>query len=123
MTMLVEFLRARLDERERVARAATGGAWTAFGIVVEAEDRVEVVYPGRDEGGADTEATATHIALNDPARVLAEVEAIRRILDEHHPIDPCDAHDASMRSIDCDTLCLLALPDAGHPDYLAEWAP
>jgi hypothetical protein len=55
--------------------------------------------------------------------VLREVEAKRQIIDEHHPIDPCDAHDASLRSVPCDTLLLLALPYADHPDYRETWTP
>lgn len=58
----------------------------------------------------------------DSARVLAEVDAKRRIIDIHGSgADPCDAHDASMRTIPCDTLLLLTLPYAEHPDYQAEW--
>jgi len=56
-------------------------------------------------------------------RALDEVDAKRRILAEHHPVDPCDAHDASGRSIPCDTLLLLALPYATRPGYRSEWAP
>jgi hypothetical protein len=68
----------------------------------------------------------------DPARVLAECEAKRRIVelhdrghecsqyDHHGEVDSCTyAHDFD----DCSTLRLLALPYASHPDYQTEWKP
>jgi hypothetical protein len=61
MTDLVEFLRAALDEDERVA--------------LEAVDD----YYYLDEG----EATLRFLEYHDPARVLAEVAAKRAILDLH----------------------------------------
>jgi hypothetical protein len=68
MSELVEFLRARLDEDERIARAAGGdGHWTAEDIAVYGE-RLDPT--GR-----------VHMATHDPARVLAEVEAKRGLLD------------------------------------------
>lgn len=71
--------------------------------------------------------------LHENARpVLADVasqlqrdaDAKRRILDEHAPgRDPCDAHDASFETIPCDTVKLLALPYADHPDFKESWRP
>src|SRR5690606_26797420 len=58
-----------------------------------------------------------------PDHIEREVDAKRRIIDEHYPTDPCDAHDASLRSIPCATLRLLALPDADRPGYREEWRP
>jgi hypothetical protein len=95
---LVKFLRARLDEDEAAAKA-----WLPF-------------------GNPDAAARA-HVARLDPGRVLAEVEAKRRIIAEHHPVDPCDAHDASFDTIPCDTLLALASVYAEHPDYREEWKP
>ena len=38
--------------------------------------------------------------------------------------DPCDAHDgATFETVDCETLQVLALPYADHPDYRQEWKP
>jgi hypothetical protein len=67
---------------------------------------------------------AEHIARNDPARVLAEVEAKHQAIELHsaepgqHP-DFCwhDKHE-----LPCPTLRLLALPYVDHPEYLQEWA-
>src|SRR2546430_17242600 len=92
MTDLVESLRARLDERAAKARAAMHGGegrWQREDVHPGAEpivdERGEIgVY---DEGSPTAEQTA-HIIENDPARVLREVEAKRRLLDGHEP-DEC----------------------------------
>lgn len=116
---LVQFLRARLDEDEQTAHAA-GGTWWA-----------PPDLPGQvhDSGGVNIEAKlpsfAVHIARHDPARVLAEVDAKRQIVDSYeramanrraHPDDLASAgaflalHGA---------VKLLVLPYTDHP----EWAP
>jgi Family of unknown function (DUF6221) len=60
-----------------------------------------------------------------PARVLAECTAQRAIIEIHRfdegDSDPCDAHDPDFRSVDCDTLLLLAAPYASHPDFEPVW--
>lgn len=73
---------------------------------------------------------AEHIALHDPARVLAEVESKRRLLDEIVPkVESywnavssewgCEYDDPDGE----DVLKLLALPYASHKDYREEWRP
>jgi hypothetical protein len=72
-----------------------------------------------------------HVVRWNPARVLAEVEAKRRILDEHYPVDTGDRIScASCGEIHCCpepwpclTACLLALPYADRPGYRPEWKP
>ena len=74
----------------------------------------------------------------DDARVLAEVNAKRRILDEHQPIrEPaplagrCErCHDLDDETAGgtpvmhpCPTVRLLGLPFAAEPGYRAEWRP
>lgn len=88
---LVTWLRAQLDEDERVARA-----WLPL--------------------GNPTEADRDHIARHDPIRVLAEVDAKRRILDAITRIDI--SHVAAR-----DLVAMLALPYAQREGYLEEWAP
>ena len=82
---LTEFLAARLDEDEAAAKAcaqdAAGLKWSgkyhpSSHRAVEDEDGRVVVW---DEGEPD-EAQAAHIIRHDPARVLREVEAKRKIL-------------------------------------------
>jgi hypothetical protein len=67
----------------------------------------------------------------NPARVLAECEAKRLIVEAHHANDDYDA--GGNRFVDgcaecegvwpCLTLRLLALPYADHPDYDGAWRP
>lgn len=107
MSELVEFLRARLDEDERVA------------TVLGDDMRQSWAIP------EDESVAVIHMHRHAPARVLAEVDAKRRLLDLHsaeegqHP-DFCwhDKHE-----LPCPTLRLLALPYAGRPDYRPEWRP
>lgn len=81
MDDLIDWLRAVLDEDEAAARAATPGPWWAHRQGDEA-----IVSPGvamdREEGGVSLE-DATHIALHDPAAVLADIVAKRAILDTY----------------------------------------
>ncbi len=83
--LLVQFLRARLDEDEQVARQATGGWWNA--IVGETADRVvpaDAQTMGEGAAGKQRFAAAfdaEHIARHDPVRVLREIEAWRAVLD------------------------------------------
>jgi hypothetical protein len=99
---LTEFLLARIAEDEAVA--SRGGRHNAPGVFAN------------DNYGC---------LLVDPARVLAECEAKRRVVKLHsaesgqHP-DFC-GHD--LRELPCPTLRLLALVYADHPDYLPEWKP
>jgi hypothetical protein len=133
---LVAFLRARLDEDEQVARAAAepeGACWVGSsesghpwrfsegrGVYAEIENVGESRWP--QIVGADADAVQDHVAVHDPARVLAEVAAKRALLDAM--IGPalsvaragtCDAGLATAR--------FLALPYADHPDYQEAWRP
>jgi hypothetical protein len=156
---LVEFLRARLDEDEAAANAAPGSTWTTFsqsdiaGASVY-DEQWRLLSPahydhdnalGAKRGPRYIEDArdqlVAHIARHDPARVLAEVEAKRRILDEHTKDSICvdgrecckrcvvdieiawDEAFAAMEPIPCPTVRLLALPYAEHPDYRQEWRP
>ena len=126
MSDLVKFLRARLDEDEQVALAATSGPWEWVGDIEAREATlcrtssqldvsVDVIYAHGEHtiGYIVVKPTdATHIERWDPARVLAEVEAKRRILAMHAPTQT-----------DWPLLRVIALPYAAHPDYRDEWAP
>ncbi|MCX4540485.1 DUF6221 family protein [Streptomyces sp. NBC_01565] len=127
MDDLVQFLRARLDEDEQTARAATPGPWAVDG---------GSVYVGRPINEVvDYSESAAHIARHDPARVLAEVDAKRQMLDIHAAMDSkgeritgcttCswrDYMDDLWVSWPCPTLRLMLIPYADHSDYRAEWA-
>lgn len=131
---LVEFLRARLDEDEQAARAATAGPWYVDDIdqelrtadVYAADGRVTSAYT---EPCCSVE-DATHMARHDPARVLVEVEAKRRLLRSHYDYQGyCPrCHDWQNKPVEreaypCEVVRLLALPYADHPDYRQEWRP
>jgi hypothetical protein len=112
---LVTWLRAQLDEDERVAVAcrAADGIGSLCGWVEMVTD--------------ESEAGEAHAKRWSPDRVLAEVEAKRRIVDEHsqddgdpggvcptcYGIAPVDAP--------CPTVRLLALPYAGRDGWREEW--
>ncbi|MBV6697453.1 hypothetical protein KV557_09985 [Kitasatospora aureofaciens] len=127
---LVTFLRARLDEDERAAVDTLTPAANIGRFRGKPVQRWQVTLNGRGlidaDGGRSRArdvypAEAQHVARHDPARVLAEVDAKRRIIDE------CEGavnHDSrGMLSMADSILSLLALPYRDHPDYRPEWAP
>lgn len=151
---LVQFLRARLDEDESVARDAAMYAAAALASAAAQHGVRQPPYDGatwandydhlfvvQDRPGqprkvqiADCGSAAftltPHLARHDPARVLAEVEAKRRIVNELVPRmnDMSDAMDgewgvgAGPEEYESEQLLrLFALPYANHPDYRAEW--
>jgi hypothetical protein len=134
--LLVEFLRARLDEDEWAALNAAGAPWTDDipGMIhvdsaAQRENKLKYGHLGYVAGAEPSplgDAYRRHIVLHDPARVLRGVEAKRRLLEAHQTPGraPCDAHDASLHSIPCEVLMLLAAEWSDHPDYQAsQWKP
>lgn len=125
---LAQFLRERLAEDERIARAACwdeqSDVWTArppqksyerYTVVDYLDDGVVAVTPEN----ADDDGVGRHIAAWDPARVLAEVEAKLGVLEtcqtflhenENGP-DPCAR--GVLRS--------LARPYRRRPDFDPAW--
>src|SRR5689334_2114656 len=84
---LIAFLRARLDEDEAGARAAKqdlSGLWTFVqtpGGRSKVTDDLGYSVSETDDVDSQPWFAQPHIARWDPARVLAEVEAKRRIVD------------------------------------------
>ena len=144
---LVTFLNARLDEDEYYARSATmqkdnrdSKSWRVdpepwaygTGIVDGTRDGKGgvAVAPGSHK--------ADHIARHDPARVLREVEAKRKILAEHARGYPttypepsgqptcgtchCGGWDWEPCDWPCGTVLALAAVYSDHPDYRQERA-
>jgi hypothetical protein len=135
MTDLVEFLRARLDEDERAACEAGQDAFS------------DEYGEFRSRGGE----LFAHVLRHDPARVLREVEAKRRILNAYtaqvaERQRSGVLHDAEMATGGEDSLDVAALMGEGirantwishlgwvlrvlaaayadHPDYRQEWKP
>lgn len=129
MDDIAEFLRARWDEDEVTAKAASAPSpWKAAThesdswIVTDAAGE-PLIY---DEGTPSL-AEAAHIARHDPARVLREVEAKRAILRDHGASDRLEYGDPlCMRCSDlypCDVLHHLVSVYSDHPDYRTPGAP
>lgn len=124
---LLAFLHARLDEVERVARAAATGPWSVSargrwqpsdeeaGATVDDAHGNAVIPPDVDYGPVVNRADAEHIALHDPARELREVEAKRLRLRFIELSDDLDCADYLAR--------IEALAFADHSGYREEWRP
>ena len=143
---LVEFLRARLDEDEEAARAAAAanpGAAATHWVAEQVDHRSSTglrgkgwaVVPERVKGVVIAISPSeirplcvTHIARHDPARVLAEAEAKRRLLHSHYDYTGVcprcfdwQNRPTEREPFPCEVVRLLALPYAAHPDYRDQW--
>ena len=138
---LVKFLNARLDELEAKAKVATPGPWEA---VVDDHGRGEIdasvwadsiryyVTEKISSGGRHV-ADAEHIALHDPVRVLAEVEAkrgtIRLYEDTLSTIETFKGHGVEARAHEVaaesylNVIRLDAAVYSSHPEYNESWRP
>jgi hypothetical protein len=112
---LVEWLRAQLDEDERIARAAKSGPWHEDGGVVYATHPTDEVV--------DYSESAEHIAEHDPARVLREIDAKRRLLSWLGSKNQWALDSGLWGWDDEGALRLLALPYADRPGFREEWRP
>lgn len=122
---LAAFVRARLDEDERYARAAEPCSWYCD---EEGNVRADAEYVATGMLGAIEEAYRVHIVRHDPARVLREVEAKREIVrrcavwvnePDQHPNGLVSPRAVLARQ----NLRDLAAVWSGHPDYRQEWKP
>lgn len=126
---LAEFILARIAEEATEAVAASVDQW---GYRVGSYEGLEwtslALSPERDTTAAQDQFIARH----DPARVLAECDAKRRIVDLHG-MSYADAADETWArngrcdtcrdAVPCPTLRLLALPYADHDQYDPSWRP
>lgn len=123
MTALADFLLARLDDDEAVAVNASyrSSSWDAvFHGPIKWGDPMpdaEVLAGGKPILSVDPEYAGVneleHVVSWDPARVVAECETKRRIIEW--------ASDLEYGGQEDDLLKLLALPYADHGDYREEW--
>jgi hypothetical protein len=113
---IAEFLLARIAEDEEAARNADGirWEWGTESVYAASDGSPIVVGPW---GGNIASGDAHHIVRWDPARVLAECKAKRRIVKwaKDWPLRPSRPSDEDA------ILGPLALPYADHPDYREEW--
>lgn len=126
MEELLQFLRDRTIEDKQAAKRAKPGPWYADGGGVYATDPT-------DEVVSYTESSAPHIARHNPARVLTEIDAKRRIIADYEDAErsltaaapgtpPHDIMTGATNTLRR-TLRLLALSYADHPGYREEWRP
>ena len=146
---ITEFLLARIDEDETVARAADGPDWSpgyerdgepgkwrgikAWLVCLRPDDPINSMAVG-DVLLSGRQGATTHAVRFDPARALAECEAKRRIVEHHsRDADPegddmadtcaiCSSSGPDAQGWPCDTLRYLAVVYADHPDYDPAWA-
>jgi hypothetical protein len=157
MVDLAQWLTAQLDEDEQKARAATPGPWwhnpgkqwlgpEAFEKydLRQGEEFVGYGGPHPFTGAVASTGPASHmqgmkdaafIAAWDPARVLREIDAKRRIMECHEPWTASNGDTICGRCgrehIDgrpgahfpCQTLRLLAAPYSDRPGFREEWSP
>lgn len=97
---LTEFLLARIEEDEGAARSVAS-----------------------DDGWYDDASAGLHHARWTTARVLAECEAKRRIVERYSDNASSPDFQGGYESGIEDALRALALPHAGHPDYDEAWRP
>lgn len=127
---LAGFMLARIAEDEEVARGAAGVPWETMRwpggsqvLVAASAIRNEKWRLGKLGHVATVEHThdVDHIARHDPARVLAECDAKRRIVEQY--IDAVKGRKWATCTALERVLPVLALPYADHPDYREEWRP
>ncbi|MBM4683829.1 hypothetical protein GS532_07805 [Rhodococcus hoagii] len=143
MSDIVEFLRARLDEDEQTATAATSATfgedptWTSKDDGTGEQTHGYVMADHTAICGHDSDDVllpiADHIARNDPARVLREVEVKRAILTQEEAARAHYEHIKSSVTYPVETpigqvvalatvIRHLAAVYSDHPDYQQEWA-
>lgn len=132
---MVSWLRGVLDDEERVAEAARrgDGRWEYRDCRDDPDVYPWQVYAPDARMSAGTgfaPQEAQHMARHDPAWVLREVEAKRRIIDRYEDcLSRLESEHFEMAArgqvreyVDF-VLPLLALPFSDRPGYREEWRP
>jgi hypothetical protein len=134
MEALVQFLRARLDEDEALAHEAPPGPWHIGNAVDPTQPCNVHTFPSaRLVADGLNWLAAEHIAHHHPARVLAEVEAKRRIVQALESAEvslrntkpgkePHELMTGAANSLQA-AVRMLAAAYADHPHYREEWRP
>jgi hypothetical protein len=126
---MITFVRLQLDEDEQKALAIDAKEWAEDSSWFK--DMLDPLPSQRRERPGwlpmITVEDVRHIARHDPARVLREVEAKRKILDDHAPV--VDGTQSSWKWFEGSEseseriLRLLALPYSDRPGFREEWRP
>jgi hypothetical protein len=157
MDDLITWFRAQLDVDQSAAEEMkrvfptpwelADRGWMAR-IVADGPHFPEVIRLDQEQapGVGELDSAIRHVLLQDPDRVLREVEAKRRTIDLHVPANPdavpiegtrgwpdkpwlfcrtCGSGEAYEYPTDwpCATVRLLALPFSDRPGYREEWKP
>ena len=129
MDDLVQWLRAQLDEDERIARAVDDGSapwdgqWMADTSDAARTRNGHVLFY-RPVSGPLKPGLVDHVVRHDPARVLREIDAKRDLLvfargiQDHHETFTTGVY-ARLEK----TLRLYALAYKDRPGYREEWRP
>lgn len=119
---LTDFLLARIAEDE----ARANGALAAESNYPHFGDTAADALLGLAESEGADAAALLHFGQYRPARVLAECEAKRRIVEAAHPrnlpLDSADYLSGATYGLDV-ALRALAAVYADHPGYRDEWRP
>lgn len=80
MDDLVAWLGEQLDDDERIARAADAGRWEFKTLGRHDQAAIQTPSGLIQFDGSHASANGIHAAVHDPARVLREIDAKRRVL-------------------------------------------
>jgi hypothetical protein len=136
MTDLISFVRARLTDREVLAKAATNGPWESLDhgdrliapYGADGEDFEYVLTSEPAENGDD----ADYVAAHHPAWTLADIAAKRAIIYAYEftvaQYEKLIAHrvgtwEAGLMASAEDAVRHIAAIDSSHPDYDETWKP
>lgn len=123
---LSDFVLARIAEDENAAMRAGFGYGIEWTSDTDSAEDWSVVHADakRDMVGCEDRDVTQHIARWDPARVLAECEAKRRIVSYADTMRQLDRSRDEMRTGDARVMLrALSLSYADHPDYDQSWRP
>lgn len=137
---LSAFLLQRIADDEAAARAAAhgrSGRWASWNRSWDTERNRDLVDEGEGERMACLPMDLDeHIARHDPARVLAQCEALRAVVERADVECVCTTHghdraDDCAQCVACNAVATAdgyVLADlagiwSDHPDYRDEWRP
>ena len=130
---LASWLLQQIDADEVTALAATPNSWRVDDGAWFNEPGVSslLIYPDHGMGAPafaiKDRSDADHIARWDPAHVLGECNAKRRLIGLISQVDRLNTNGGTSKLLHTDLqrtmLRTLALPYAGRPGYLEEWRP